>query len=67
MFIDQLRKDLLHFTGVDLPIHMDAQALPGILIDDVEHSQFAPSLRRVMNKIPRPHMPSVLALGRKAR
>jgi hypothetical protein len=67
VFIDQLRKDLLHFTGVDLPIHMDTQALPGILIDDVEHSQFASSPRCVMNKIPRPHMPTVLALGRKAR
>ena len=67
MFIDQLRKDLLHFTGVDLPIHMDTQALPGMLIDDVEHSQFAPSPRRVMNKIPRPDMPTMLTLGRKSR
>ena len=67
MFIEQLRKDLLHFTGVDLPIHMDTQALPGILIDDIEHSQFAPSPRRVMNKIPRPHMPTMLTLGRKSR
>ena len=67
MLIDQLRKDLLHFTGVNLPIHMDTQALPGILIDDIEHSQFAPSLRRVMNKIPRPDMPTMLTLGRKTR
>ena len=67
MLIDQLRKDLLHFTGVDLPIHMNTQALPAILIDDVEHSQFAPSLRRVMNKIPRPDMPTILTLGRKSR
>ena len=67
MHIDQFQKILLPFTGVYLPIHMDAQALPGILIDDVEHSQFAPSLRRVMNKIPRPHMPTVLTPGRKTR
>jgi len=46
---------------------MDAQALPGILIDDIEHSQFAPSLRRVMNKLPPPDMPSLLTLGRKTR
>ena len=46
---------------------MDTQALPGILIDDIEHSQFAPSLRRVMNKIPRPDMPTMLTLGRKTR
>ena len=38
MHIDQLRKDLLHFTGVDLPIHMNTQALPAILIEDIEHS-----------------------------
>ena len=38
MLIDQLRKDLLHFTGGDLPIHMNTQALPGILIEDIEHS-----------------------------
>jgi len=59
--------DQLHFTGVYLPIHMDAQALPGILIADIEHSQFGPSLRPVMNNIPRPDMPTVLALGRKTR
>ena len=46
---------------------MNTQALPGILIDDVEHSQFAPSPRRVMNKIPRPDMPTVLTPGRKTR
>ena len=62
MFIDQLLKDLLHFTCVYLPIHMDTQALPGLLIDDVEHSKFAPSLSRVMNKTPRPDMPTVLTL-----
>ena len=39
MLIDQLRKDLLHFTGVDLPIHMNTQALPGILIDEVDGQQ----------------------------
>ena len=54
VFIDQLRKDLLHFTGVDQLIRMNTLALPGILIHDIEHSQFASSLRRVMNKIPRP-------------
>jgi hypothetical protein len=66
MLIDQLRKDLLNFTGVDLPIHMDTQALRGILIDNVEPSQLAPSLRRFMNKITRPDIPTVLALSRKA-
>jgi len=46
---------------------MDAQALPGILIADIEHSQFAPSLRPGMNNIPRPDMPTVIAFGRKTR
>ena len=67
MYIDQFRENLLHFTGVYLPIHMDALALLGIIIDDIEHSQFAPSIRRVMYKIPPPDMPKVLALGRKTR
>ena len=67
MFIDQLLKDLLHFTCVYLPIHMDTQALPGLLIDDVEHLKFAPSLSRVMNKTPRPEMPTILTLGGKSR
>ena len=66
MFIDHLRKDLLHFTGVDLPIHMNIRHSRDVLISDVEHSQFAPSLRRLMNKIPRPDTLSVLALVRKA-
>ena len=42
-------------------------SVPGILIDNVEHSKFAPSLRRVMNKIPRPDMPTILTPGGKSR
>ena len=51
MNFDQLRNIFFTSRAIYLPVHMDTQALSTVLIADIEHSQFAPSFRRVMNKI----------------
>lgn len=35
MDVDQLGDNTSHLSGVDSPIHIDAQAFPGILVDDI--------------------------------
>ena len=46
---------------------MDAQALAGIFVDNIEHAQLAATHRAVVNKVPCPDMTPMCCLGWKAR
>ena len=43
MLLDEPAHNLAHLMGVDLAIHMDAEAFTGVFIDDVEHTELSSS------------------------
>ena len=52
----QISKRLHHVPCCKAAAHHDGQALPRVLVDDVEHPELAPVMGTVLNKVIRPDM-----------
>ena len=65
--VDSLRDDTADPPGINAPVHMDAQALTGIFVDNIEHAKLAAAHRAVVNEVPCPDMAPVCCFDRKAR
>lgn len=53
---DEPSDDLAHLAGVDLAVHVDAEAFTGVFIDDVEHTEFPATLGGAVDEVPAPHV-----------
>ncbi len=51
--------DLAHLMGVDLAVHVDAEAFPGVFIHDVEHPKLSAAHGGVMDEVPAPYVVAV--------
>ena len=56
VFLDEPAHNLTHLAGIDFAIHMDAEAFPGVFIDDVEHTEFPATLGGAVDEVPAPHV-----------
>lgn len=60
MLIDQSGHDLPDFARIDLAVDMDAPTLPGVLVQNGQHTQLAPAHGDIVDKVPGPDM---IAMG----
>ena len=57
---EQLRQRVDHVLARDAPIHLQSQALPRVLIDDLQPLQRAALGRAIEHEVPAPHVVLVL-------
>ena len=67
MLEDRLLQKGQHVGCFDRPVGMDAMALAGVFVYQIERSQLAPSLGVVRDEVPRPDVIAANPLLRKAR
>ena len=56
----EIRQNIDHIDGLELPGHPDCQAFMGEFIDDVEHSIFPAIVGAVLDKVVGPDVIAVL-------
>ncbi len=67
MLLDGFPQPLQHVLRTQRPVRTQHVALPGVLIEDAQHSQCSSAHRRIRDEVPRPHVPTVRRLGRLPR
>src|SRR6266545_1403286 len=57
---EEIRQDVDHIDGLQLPIDADRQALMGELVDHVEHAVLPPVMGSILHEVVRPDVIAVL-------